>query len=813
MSRKIPDPEVGSARPRSHARDAVINLAPAVRLHQAGRLDEAEACYREALRRRPDHVDANYLLGTLDYQRGALSSAQTHLQRAVQANPRHAQAVNNLGLVVGELGRTDEAVGLFQKALAIEPRYADASYNLGNACRQRKDHEAAVVHYRNAIRWQPDFAAAHDNLGLALRDLDRFPEAVASHREAIRLDPQSASAHNNLGAALKSCGDYSAAETAFRAAIAIQPRLAIARSNLGVTLAHLRRFEEAERECREAARIDPTSASAHNNLGLCLFLQGKDTEAIGAFASACRLDAGFADAWNNLGSAYFRSKQWDESIHAYRRSVALRPSVVAHKNLGAVLEQQGDWAGARESFRSAARLRRGDPLLELRAVGVCPTVWNSTDEIEEFRSRLKKELDRCADLSRKRPVAEVMDLDVRPSFHLQFHGQCDRAIREGYARVFRESFPQESPPPRRGGKPAVGFVVAGGHEYAFVRSIGGFFRHFRKDLWRPVLVCPERGVSDLRSRLKRDDIEIVPLPSDVRGMEDRIRSADLDMLYHWEVATGALSYFLPMLRLTPLQCTSWGIQVTSGLGAIDDYVSSRLVEPPTARENYTERLVLLETLLSYQPRMPLPDRPLSRSQLGLPESANLYLCAQQIGKFHPDYDAILGSIVEQDPRGCVVVARSASELDNHRLDVRFRRVLGGLYDRIVWVDRFVGPAYASLVMAADVVLDPTPFGGVNTTYDAFSAGKVVVTMPSNLHRGRYTLGCYRQMNILDAVATSPDEYAALAVRFATQSDFRLEVERKIRESSGRLFEQSASATELEEWMIETIEQDRTRRAR
>jgi protein O-GlcNAc transferase len=36
--------------------------------HQAGRLAEAEACYRQALAVEPDHADALHLLGVIAYQ-------------------------------------------------------------------------------------------------------------------------------------------------------------------------------------------------------------------------------------------------------------------------------------------------------------------------------------------------------------------------------------------------------------------------------------------------------------------------------------------------------------------------------------------------------------------------------------------------------------------------------------------------------------------------------------------------------------------------------------------------------------------------
>ena len=60
--------------------------------------------------------------------------------------------------------------------------------------------------------------------------------------------------------------------------------------------------------------------------------------------------------------------------------------------------------------------------------------------------------------------------------------------------------------------------------------------------------------------------------------------------------------------------------------------------------------------------------------------------------------------------------------------------------------------YLHLVAAADVLLDPRPYGGGVTSYDGFSLGKPIVTWPTQFHRGRYVLGHYRKMEIMDCVA-------------------------------------------------------------
>ena len=57
--------------------------------HQAGRLDDAEACYRHILGRKPRHGDALNLLGVLLGQTGRHEAALEALNKAVAADRRN----------------------------------------------------------------------------------------------------------------------------------------------------------------------------------------------------------------------------------------------------------------------------------------------------------------------------------------------------------------------------------------------------------------------------------------------------------------------------------------------------------------------------------------------------------------------------------------------------------------------------------------------------------------------------------------------------------------------------------------------------
>jgi predicted O-linked N-acetylglucosamine transferase (SPINDLY family) len=121
------------------------------------------------------------------------------------------------------------------------------------------------------------------------------------------------------------------------------------------------------------------------------------------------------------------------------------------------------------------------------------------------------------------------------------------------------------------------------------------------------------------------------------------------------------------------------------------------------------------------------------------------------------------------------------------------------------------PEYLYLVSAADVILDPRPYGGGVTSYDGFSLGKPVVTFPTPYHRSRYALGHYRKMGILDCVASSAEQYVELALRLGTDRDWRRFMGEKILAASHVLFEDSEAVRQHEEFFEQAIRSARSAR--
>jgi predicted O-linked N-acetylglucosamine transferase (SPINDLY family) len=136
----------------------------AVRLHQSGRVDEAEAVYRKTLESHPDHPRAHQLLGVLCFQTGRYREAVEMLERAVALDPQSAAAHCNLGMVLAMLSRNSQAIRELRTALAIHPDFPAAYDNLASAYRNIGEIEAAIDCVQRSLVLKPNAKTASHHL-------------------------------------------------------------------------------------------------------------------------------------------------------------------------------------------------------------------------------------------------------------------------------------------------------------------------------------------------------------------------------------------------------------------------------------------------------------------------------------------------------------------------------------------------------------------------------------------------------------------------------------------------------------------------
>jgi predicted O-linked N-acetylglucosamine transferase (SPINDLY family) len=274
-------------------------LAKALRHHQAGRLQEAEAIYQQILKADPVHVDALHLLGILAQQRGDSARAIESIARAIRLDGRQAAFHNTLGDVLRSQGKCVAAVACYQRALQLRPNYAEAHNNLGIALAELGQLAAAIASYRCALQLQPNYAEAHHNLGVALRSQGQLAAAAASEQRARQLRPNYDDAHNKLGTPLGRQRQFAAAIASYQRALEVPPKSAEAHVNLARAQRSRGQLAAAIASCQRALEVRPDYAEAHSTLGSTLLEQGDREGALAAYERALALKPDYAGAHSN----------------------------------------------------------------------------------------------------------------------------------------------------------------------------------------------------------------------------------------------------------------------------------------------------------------------------------------------------------------------------------------------------------------------------------------------------------------------------------------------------------------------------------
>ena len=616
----------------------------------------------------------------------------------------------------------------------------------------------------------------------------------------IAVDPAHADAHYFLGNIFGQRGDHEAAERCFSAALQARPGFAAAARNLGATLQLLGHTVEAIDCYRRFLAQGPGSADIYLNLGNALADSGARDDAIAAYREALRLDPARGELYLYIGHLLDELGRLDAAAVEYERAVATSPSVAAVRALGAALAGQGRAEQAIACYRRAA----ADAGSRVRAALVLPAIARSQEEITRSRERLSTELERLGDVRLRDPLAEV----ATTHFFASYHGLPNRALNSKlaafYARACPELLADFRRERRKPGKLRVGFISHFFRSHSIGKTTRGLVAELSRDEFEVLTIfVPPLHDDEVARAIRAASDRSCVLPMQLDAARRELAQLDLDVLFYQDIGMEPFTYFLAFARLAPVQCLSFGHPDTTGIAAMDWFISNDRYEPEGAQEHYSERLFLLHDLgpLAYYYRPQSPPRK-RREDFGLPAQGTLYLCPQTLFKLHPDMDALIAGILRADGGGRVVLIEGESSHWRAQLHARLKQAAPDIAERVLFLPRQKGSDFTALVAGADVMLDTVHFNGMNTSLEAFAVGTPVVTLPGGLQRARHTLGMYRKMDWLDAVAADAEDYVRIAVALGTDADRREHSRRAISERSAVLFEDQRAVREFERFFRE-----------
>ncbi len=504
-----------------------------------------------------------------------------------------------------------------------------------------------------------------------------------------------------------------------------------------------------------------------------------------------------AASWITLGNLRQEQDRQADAIVCYERAVAADPRMsAARQNLGYLLFNQGYPERAMAVYDELLAMD-SSPMNRLLASSVLPIVYRSNEDIQRWRHRQHTALQAMVDDG---VVVDASRSLVPTTFFWAYQGLNDVALMKLRGSVIQGSSMPAAPRPRASdGRLRVGFLSAYFRNHTIGRLNIGRIEQLDRSKFHVTVCSAFAGQDEFTQRFRKAADTFIVVPRDVPETIEMIRALNLDILIFADVGMDALCSTLAFSRMAPVQCATWGHPETTGSPAIDYFLSSELLDLPTAQEHYSETLIRMSLAGTWyeRPDAPVPD-PSFRNRTGLPTSGSLYVCPQTLFKIHPDDDVLFRRILEQDRSGHLIMIDGRIPEWTSRLKARWSSTMASVLDRCLFLPPLQHPDFLRLLQEASVLLDPLHFGGGNSSYEALAMGAPVITMPSEFLRGRITQALYATMGFNDLIVSSIDEYTSLAVRLANDSDARTLVIQAIRSSSHLLFENTQEVRCLED---------------
>ena len=472
-------------------------------------------------------------------------------EEALRIGPLFLDAYSNLGDCLVNIGQAHLGIDIFNRGLNIAPDNIDLMNRLGESLRSIGELEKSYKILSDAVRIDASSFKSWINLGLTEEASLDFDQALLSYDKALKTNIDNAIAFLRLGEACFRCNQLEAAESHFRNILAIDPTNFAAMNNLAVTLHSLGLYKESEQYSRQALENSPDNAIAYLNLANVLQSLMRFEEAEAYYYLTIGLNSQEFVAYNNLGNVYQYTHRLLDAEIMYRKAISINDAYpLSHNNLGTVLKDLGRFDEAELCYRRALELEPDYP---------------------EAYSSLLFTLNYHPDKSSEAIFAAYQEYDRR--FCVPLRDQC---------RPFGNN-----PEPNR--RLRVGYVSP---DFRFCSA-----RHFLEPLLAnhdksavEVFAYAQLAVEDEMTAVYKGYVDhwVPSLGMSDAALAERIRADQIDILV--DTAGHSAHHRLGVFARKPAPVSlSWlGFGYTTGLSAIDYFLTDEITAPPGSEYLFSE---------------------------------------------------------------------------------------------------------------------------------------------------------------------------------------------------------------------------------
>ncbi|MFM0067589.1 tetratricopeptide repeat protein [Paraburkholderia aspalathi] len=694
--------------------DILLVLQSALDHHHKGELDDAQALYQAILEARPNHTDVQYNLGVLYVQRKQPVDALPYLEAALGGAPDNGQ------FWVAYINALIDAEQIPAAWLALEMgQQRGLKGPAVNGLITRMAHDGAML---------PTIAVAPDTVpSITVDSAEESVAAPADGKRAATDTRRPSPQELNRFAALFKKGHMPQAIKLARELTERFPAHGQAWRSLGIALHRAGHYVEAIEPLRTALSLGSDDAEARNALADLLRLTGDHAAAEVESRTLLELNPYYSEGHRVLGLVLAARGRYREAIALCKRAVELTPEHgESHGTLGVVLLDLGASQEASPSFRRAL-------------------------ELEPKNALTRSNLLFC--------LAHDPDVDTE-----QIYAEHRKFARIHEAPV-RSTWPKHNNSRTPGRRLQVGIVSGDLFRHAVSSYLMPVMEPLAKDESLALHIYYNHVVEDDYTQRFRSHAGQWNM---IAGMTDeqfavKVRADKIDILIDLTGHTGRNRLLTFARKPAPIQVSWIGYPATTGLDAMDYYLSDRFFTPfGDIEHQFSEKLVHLAAIGPFQPEKTAPPVNI------LPAMHNGYITFgsfNRLNKLRADVIAVWAKLLRELPTSRMVLGSMTGDEGDETLINWFVQE-GISRDRLSFRSRSTLPVYLQQHFQVDICLDTFPYTGSTTVLNSLWMGVPTLTIAGETMASRAAAAWLSHTGLEDFVTADANEFVARGVALA-----------------------------------------------
>lgn len=527
------------------------------------------------------------------------------------------------------------------------------------------------------------------------------------------------------------------------------------------------RLDEARQSLQRSLQRSPSDPDLNTLMGGVLLEMGQAEQAIYFLERAVSQSPEGSISRAILGEAQMHSGRLDAAEKSFTRVLAADASAYSPRiNLANILIKKGAISQAEARLREAVAIRPE----RFEAVNNLALLMLDSGRADEAAALVRERMALSPnDPAINRCLANILNYvpEANPGESLQAHRTFGDSLvnAAATARASLPAFANSSEPDR---PLRIAYMSPDFREHSVAYFIAPLLRaHDRRRF--QIYAYSNTGSPDAtteRIKSMADHWRDISRTSDIAAVR-QARADQIDILIDLAGLTNNHRLGVLALRAAPVQMTYCGYPSTTGLSTVDYRIADEITDPPDAPPHTVETLLRLQPPGSFScyeapPNLPIPAKwdPAQPITFG---SFNI-LC-----KVAPPVVAAWSRILQQVPGSRLILkARSLAEPSVRE---RYAAAFAG-HGIAADCLELLGPLpsltdHLALYSRIGIALDPFPYNGTTTTYEALWMGVPVVTLAGQTHAGRVGASILTGIGEPSLIAGTLEDYIATAARLAT----------------------------------------------